>query len=72
LDAQMLGPAGIHDTLLNRLRDEVTPGRSALVVLTGPSTAATLRGLVHQTDVLVLGSVPITSRQQTVLLGAAS
>jgi uncharacterized membrane protein len=72
LDAQMLGPAGIHDTLLNRLRDEVTPGRSALVILTGPSTAATLRGLVHQTDVLVLGSVPITSRQQTVLLGAAS
>ena len=72
LDTQLLGPVGIHDTLLNRLRDEVTPGRSALVVLTGSSAAATLRSLVRQPDVLVLGSFPISARQQAVLLGTAS
>lgn len=42
LAAQMLGDVGIADELLNRLRDDVVPGRSALLVLAPEAGCARL------------------------------
>ena len=72
LHPQLLRPVGVHDTFVNRLRDEVTPGRSALSVLTGSRPTPTVDEAVRRRDVLVLTTVPLTTRQQTALLGAVT
>jgi uncharacterized membrane protein len=56
--AGSLAAAGINERFMNRLRDELTPGRSALLVV-GPRSAATT----------VLGLAGGTERPQTVVAG---
>jgi len=72
LGAGALTAAGIHDTFMNRLRDEVTPGRSALLVLTDLTGAPALQALVQRRDVPVVTHVYFTPRQEAALLAVLS
>ena len=72
LEPGILAAAGIHDTFMNRLRDELTPGRSALLVLTADAEASALHALIHQREVPVVTRVVFTPRQEAALLDVFS
>ena len=72
LDPGILAGAGIHDSFMNRLRDEVVPGRSALLVLSGQAEAQALDALIHQRDIPVVAQVHFTPRQEAALLDVLS
>ena len=72
LESEVLTAAGIHDGFLNRLRDEVTPGRSALLLLTGHAGALRVHALIDQRDLPVLAHITFTARQEAALLDVLS
>ena len=72
LEPGTLTAAGIHDSFMNRLRDEVTPGRSALLVLTDLAGTPALQGLIRQPGVPVVAHVHFTPRQEAALLDVLS
>jgi uncharacterized membrane protein len=72
LEAGTLTAAGIHDTFMNRLRDAVVPGRSALLVLTVFGGIPAVDALVEQRDVVIVASVLFTPHQEAALLEALS
>jgi uncharacterized membrane protein len=72
LESEVLTAAGIHDGFLNRLRDEVTPGRSALLLLSGPAGALGVEALIHQRELPVVAHITFTARQEAALLDVLS
>src|SRR5688500_6285266 len=72
LETGSLTTLGIHDSFMNRLRDEVTPGRSALLLLTGTTGASFVHALAHERGVTIIGDIRFTPRQEASLLEVLS